>query len=72
MVELKKNNIDTRLFFKGMNKQPALEKYGCNMSGEYPITDRLSENGFYLPSGSNLSEETIRSICQVIINFAKN
>ena len=69
MLELKNNNIDTRLFFQGMNKQPALEKYGCNIWGEYPITDWLSKNGFYLPSGSNLSEFIISEICEIIINF---
>jgi perosamine synthetase len=71
ITELKKNNIDTRLFFTGMNKQPSLEKFGCNMHGEYPVTDWLSQNGFYLPSGSNLSEETIYNICKIIGKFSK-
>jgi perosamine synthetase len=66
MFELKNNNIDTRLFFVGMNKQPALDKFGCIMSGTYPVTDWLSQNGSYLPSASNLSEVTIFNICEVI------
>ena len=71
IIELKDNNIDTRLFFIGMNKQSALNKFGCNISGSYPITDWLSQNGFYLPSGSNLSEETIFNVCKVIQKFKK-
>lgn len=67
--ELLNNNIDTRLFFVGMNKQPALANYGCDVSGNYPITDWLSQNGFYLPSGSNLSEEVIYNICDIIAKF---
>ena len=71
ILELRNNNIDTRLFFVGMNKQPSLEKFGCNISGSYPVTDWLTQNGFYLPSGSNLAEETIFSICEIINEFKK-
>jgi len=71
MEELKKNSIDSRLFFKGMNQQPALEKFGCKVSDDYPVTDMLSQNGFYLPSGSNLSEKTIFNICEIIKKFPK-
>lgn len=71
ILELKKNNIDTRLFFVGMNKQPSLNKFGCITSGDYPVTDWLSQNGFYLPSGSNLSEEIIFNICKLINDFKK-
>jgi len=68
---LKENNIDTRLVFNGMNKQNSLLKFGCDCGGDYPITDRLSENGFYLPSGSELSESDISRICELIIHFKK-
>lgn len=68
---LKENSIDTRLLFKSMHRQPALIKYGCDCSGEFPVTDWLSENGFYLPSASNLSEEDIIRISNIIKDFAK-
>ncbi|WP_034445959.1 DegT/DnrJ/EryC1/StrS family aminotransferase [Butyrivibrio sp. AE2032] len=71
IAHLKDNNIDTRLLFKSMHVQPALKKYGCDCSGEYPVTDLLSENGFYLPSASNLNEEDIAHICGVIHEFAR-
>jgi perosamine synthetase len=70
VIELKKHGIDTRLLFNGMHRQKSLADYGCDMSGAYPVSDRLSENGLYLPSASNLSEEKIRFICDIISNFS--
>jgi perosamine synthetase len=63
--------IETRSFFIGMNRQPALLAYGCSGIERYPVTDSLSQNGLYLPSGTNLSETTISFICQVIRDFSK-
>lgn len=68
---LKSQNIDTRLLFKSMSRQKSLADFGCDCSGEYIVTDWLNENGFYLPSASNLGEETIKDICQVIKDFQK-
>lgn len=67
--ELKNNNIDTRLLFVGMHKQPALKKFGCDCTGSYPISEWLTENGFYLPSASNLTNETITEICRIIKDY---
>ncbi len=71
IAHLKDNGIDTRLLFKSMSIQPALQKYGCDCSGKYPVTDFLSDNGFYLPSASNLQDEDIKYICDVIKGFAR-
>ena len=66
MQRLKEIGIDSRTFFIGMHKQKALVDYGCNCSEEYPVTDWLAENGFYLPSGSGLNEMEIKHICDSI------
>lgn len=71
IIHLKENEIDTRLLFTGMHKQKSMRDYGCNCSGDYPICDWLTSNGFYLPSASSLTEEQIKRICNVIINFKK-
>lgn len=71
MSYLKTKNIETRLLFVGMHRQPALKSYGCDMSGNYTVTEWLTENGFYLPSASNLSEEKIQYICDQIAEFYK-
>jgi perosamine synthetase len=70
MHYLKENGVDSRLFFTGMHKQPSLVKYGCNTNGDFSTTDWLSENGFYLPSSSNLSKNNIKSICKLISDFS--
>ena len=67
---LKENNIDTRLLFESMAKQKSLKEFGCDCSGSYPVTDWLSENGFYLPSASSLTEDQIKEICKVIKDFS--
>lgn len=70
IAHLKEYNIDTRLLFVSMHRQKSLQKYGCDCTGEYPVTDKLSENGLYLPSASSLKEETIGYICDVIKEYA--
>ena len=69
IAHLKEHGIDTRLLFTGMHKQKALIDYGCDCSGDYPVCEWLTENGFYLPSGSGLKEETIKEICHIISNY---
>jgi len=71
MMKLKEKGIDTRLFFTGMHRQISLKNFGCNVAGEYPVSDWLAENGLYLPSGSNLGEKQIFMICNVIKNISK-
>ena len=66
---LKDNNVDTRLLFTGMHKQKALKDFGCNMEGEYFVTENLTQNGFYLPSASSLTNEQIEFICKLIKEF---
>jgi len=69
MIKLKKDGIETRPFFIGMNKQKSLLKYGVDCDGEFPVSDWLADNGLYLPSGSNLTEEDINFICSKIKNL---
>lgn len=69
ITHLKANGIDTRLLFNGMHNQKSLIDYGCNCSDKYPVSDWLTENGLYLPSASNLSENQIKWICEMIVKF---
>lgn len=71
IAHLKENGIDTRLLFTSMHRQKSMRGFGCDCSGEYPITDWLSENGFYLPSASSLTDTQIKYICDVIKDFKK-
>lgn len=63
---LKSHNVDTRLLFEGMHHQPSLKKNGCDCSGLYPTTEKLTFQGIYLPSANSLDCETIINICELI------
>jgi perosamine synthetase len=67
MLKLKAAGIETRSFFVSMHRQPALAKYGCNMSGAYPVTDELARTGLYLPSTSGLTDAQIARITSTLL-----
>ena len=50
--------IETRTFFVPMNRQPVFRgghRRWPDLRGEYPVSEKLGERGFYLPSGLNLT-----------------
>jgi perosamine synthetase len=71
IARLGAEGVDTRLLFAGMHRQPSLARYGCDCSGEYPVCDWLTDNGFYLPSASSLSEDDIDYVAEKIIECRK-
>ena len=70
-AELLQDGIETRTFFCPMNQQPCLQRPGREMS-PCPVADRLWERGLYLPSSLDLSEPTIRRICERIRDAGGN
>ena len=58
--------IDTRPFFLGMHEQPVLKQRGLFLNETYPVTEKLSRKGLYLPSGVNLTNDEIKRICNAI------
>jgi perosamine synthetase len=67
MRRLKAAGIETRSFFVSMHRQPALAKYGCDVSGQYPVTDELARTGLYLPSTSGLTDAQIARIAEELL-----
>jgi perosamine synthetase len=59
--------IETRTFFISMHRQPALIDYGCDTSGDYPVTDELARKGLYLPSGSGLTQPQIERVASTLL-----
>jgi perosamine synthetase len=55
-----------------MHRQKSLLDFGCNSSGDYPITDEIAGKGLYLPSGSGLKVEQIDYICDTIRELSEN
>ena len=63
---LDEKGIQTRTFFCPMNQQPVLRKMDGFREVPCPVADSLWDNGLYLPSTWNLSDETIDAICDAI------
>ncbi len=61
--QLRAKGIETRPFFRGLHQQADLLVDGDN----FPVTERLSENGFYLPSGVTLTQEQQKEVAQAIL-----
>ena len=63
---LKEHGIDTRDFFYSPNLQPVL-KDSLRQDDIFPVTDLISSQGMYLPSGLAISDKDILTVCEVII-----
>lgn len=64
--ELRKLGVDTRPFFLGMHEQPVFSSQGLFIGEQYPVSERIARQGFYLPSGLSL---TIDQVDEVIKKF---
>ncbi len=69
MKKLLEKGIETRTFFIPMHDQPVLKKAGCADRRKYPVSERLGRCGFYLPSGSGLSQGQVEYIAGCIKNI---
>jgi perosamine synthetase len=63
---LEQRGVQTRPFFLGMHRQPALRERGLFAGEEYPVADRLARQGLYLPSGLALTEAQIDQVCRAV------
>ena len=64
-MKLKEKGVDTRDFFIPLHTQPVLKGMGLGI-GSYPVSDKLSENGFYLPSGLVITKEQIHTVADCL------
>lgn len=63
---LRERGIETRPFFVGMHDQPALRVRGFFSGETFPVTERISRRGLYLPSGLGLSEQQVDDVCLAV------
>src|SRR3984893_10734256 len=63
---MSQSGVETRAFFYPMNRQPCLQKIPGFQSLPCPIAEGLGEQGFYLPSGPNLSEQQVNHISTLV------
>lgn len=57
MKKLNDEGIGCRGFFWGMHEQPVFKKMHFFDGESYPVAEKLSRRGFYIPSGVNLTDE---------------
>jgi perosamine synthetase len=73
VMSLKNKNIETRNAFVPVNKQKVLiEKYKLFEENSCPNANYIMDNGFYLPSGNNISNSDIDFVCEEVIKNLKN
>ena len=63
---LQEREVQTRPFFIGMHAQPVLRDRGLFEGEEYPVADKISRQGLYLPSGMALSEIQLDQVCEAV------
>ena len=66
MDRLSKLKVGTRPFFWGMHEQPVFQRMGWYKGEVYPVTERISRRGFYVPSGLGITEEQQLRVVQAI------
>jgi perosamine synthetase len=71
MRRLRDRGIDTRTFFVPMHQQPVFRKMRLFQDERYPVAERLSEEGFYLPSGLTITEEQIGRVAEAVREIQK-
>jgi len=69
IFNLLENGVGSRPFFYPMHNQPVLKEYKKYNNYKFPMSEKLSERGFYLPSGLGLSYSEIQKITGILIKI---
>ena len=67
MEFLKDKNIGTRMMYSPINKQKV---YKC--TGEHPISNIIGENGLWMPSSSQLTNDEVQYVCECVNSYYCN
>ena len=62
MEYLAARRVGTRPFFFPIHEQPVLRRMGLFDGEAYPVAERLSRRGFYIPSGLTLTDEQMMTV----------
>ncbi len=66
MKRLGAKGIGTRPFFWPMHKQPVLNRQGLFEGVSCPVSERIADYGFYIPSGMALTEAAIDEVAAAL------
>ena len=71
--KLKDQGIATRPFFYPMNLQPVFNNMGLFTNESYPVAEKISNKGFYIPCGLGISNLEIKEVAdklkQILLNY---
>lgn len=65
-ARLLEQGVETRPFFLGMHQQPVLQERGLFRGENYPIANRIAQQGLYLPSGLAITEQQMHRVGEVL------
>jgi len=68
---LREKGIECRPFFYPMNLQPIYKKLKIFKKSAYPISDKISKNGFYIPSGLGITKNEQNQVIKAVIKVFK-
>ena len=66
---LKKNGVDCRPFFYPMHLQPVYKKMKIFDSSKFPVSEKISKKGFYIPSGVGITRREQDIVIKKIIKI---
>jgi perosamine synthetase len=69
---LKRKGVECRPFFYPMHKQPVFKKMKIFKKEYYPISEKLSAKGFYIPSGIGMTINEQDKVIKVLYKVFKN
>ena len=64
MKRLNKLGVGSRPFFFPMHQQPVFAKMGLFKNEQYPVSEKIAERGFYVPSGLAITEQQIKVVSE--------
>lgn len=71
MRHLADKNIGTRPFFWPMHRQPVFNDMGLFKNNHFPVSERLSIKGFYLPSGLGITDNQIERVVHTLTKLLR-
>ena len=66
MKKLAEKGVGTRPFFYPMHLQPVFRKTGFFQGEEHRVAARISQQGFYVPSGMALTDKQARDVAEAV------
>lgn len=66
MEKLSAKGMQTRPFFIGIHEQPVFQEMGYFKGERFPVTEKITRTGFYLPSGQAITDLQIDQVVKAL------